>query len=61
LERRFFVPELEEVEVGEAILESFDIETIELETVLFQNGLSHHQGDSKTRPKAQISPWISQS
>ncbi len=38
LERRFFVPELEAVEVGEALLESFDIETIELETVLFQTG-----------------------
>ncbi len=38
LERKFLVPELEEVEVGEALLESFDIETIELETVLFQTG-----------------------
>ncbi len=38
IERRFFIPELEEVEVGEAILESFDIEKIELETVLFQTG-----------------------
>ncbi|WP_456371423.1 AAA family ATPase [Thermodesulfatator atlanticus] len=38
LDRKFLVPELEEVEVGEALLESFDIETIELETVLFQTG-----------------------
>ncbi len=38
LERKFLVPELEKIEVGEALLESFDIETIELETVLFQTG-----------------------
>ncbi len=38
LERKFPVPELEKIEVGEALLESFDIETMELETVLFQTG-----------------------
>ncbi len=38
LERKFFIPELENLEVGEALLESFDVDTIEIETLLFQTG-----------------------
>ncbi|WP_197460493.1 PD-(D/E)XK nuclease domain-containing protein, partial [Thermodesulfatator autotrophicus] len=38
LEKKYFIPELEDLEVGENILESFDIDYIEIETILFQTG-----------------------
>jgi len=37
-QRRFFLPELENLEVGDEILESFDIDSLEPETLLFQTG-----------------------
>ncbi len=37
-ERGYFIPEFEELEVSERIIGSFDIEYIELETLLFQTG-----------------------
>ncbi len=37
-ERKFFIPELEHFEVGEELVESFEIETIKPETILFQTG-----------------------
>ncbi len=37
-ERKFFIPELEHLEVGEELLESFEIESIKPETILFQTG-----------------------
>ncbi len=37
-ERKFFIPELEHLEVGEELVESFEIETIKPETILFQTG-----------------------
>jgi len=38
LERKYYLPELEELEVGEKILSSFEIDRIEPETLLFQTG-----------------------
>uniref|UniRef100_Q3ASN0 AAA-ATPase-like domain-containing protein n=1 Tax=Chlorobium chlorochromatii (strain CaD3) TaxID=340177 RepID=Q3ASN0_CHLCH len=35
---RYFLPNLENVEVGDEILDSFDVEDIQLETLLFQTG-----------------------
>ncbi len=37
-EKKFFIPELEHLEVGEELLESFEIESIKPETILFQTG-----------------------
>jgi len=37
-ERKFFIPELEHLEVGEELIESFEIESIKPETILFQTG-----------------------
>jgi hypothetical protein len=37
-QRRYFLPELESIEVGEEILDSFDIERINPVTLLFQSG-----------------------
>ncbi|WP_456371314.1 AAA family ATPase [Thermodesulfatator atlanticus] len=37
-ERKFFIPELEHLEVGEELVESFEIDTIKPETILFQTG-----------------------
>ena len=37
-EKKFFLPELEHLEVGDEILESFDVDSIEPETLLFQTG-----------------------
>ena len=36
--RRFAIPDLEHIEAGEALLSSFDVGSIEIETLLFQTG-----------------------
>ena len=36
--KRYFLPNLESIEVGEEVLDSFDIESIRPETLLFQSG-----------------------
>ena len=38
LERKYYLPKLEELEVGEELLESFDVDYIRPETLLFQTG-----------------------
>ncbi len=38
LQNRYFLPELEGLQVGDEIVESFDIESLSIETVLFQAG-----------------------
>jgi len=38
VEKKYFIPELENLEVSESILDSFDVDTLELETLLFQTG-----------------------
>ncbi|NPA49256.1 MAG: AAA family ATPase, partial [Thermodesulfobacteria bacterium] len=38
IEKKYFIPELENLEVGEELIESFDVDTIRPETLLFQTG-----------------------
>ena len=38
VERKYYIPELENLEVGEELIESFDVDTIRPETILFQTG-----------------------
>ena len=38
LENNYFIPELEHLQAGDEIIESFDIESLSIETLLFQTG-----------------------
>ncbi len=38
LERRYFIPKIEDLETGEEIIESFDVDQLQVETLLFQTG-----------------------
>lgn len=38
LERKYYVPEIDNLKVGEQLIESFDVDDIEIETLLFQTG-----------------------
>ncbi|WP_197460533.1 PD-(D/E)XK nuclease domain-containing protein, partial [Thermodesulfatator autotrophicus] len=53
--KKYFIPELENLEAGENILEAFDIDCLEIETILFQTGYLTIKDLQKKGPRRRYS------
>ncbi len=50
-EKRYFIPELEELKVTETVLDSFDVETMKVEALLWQTGYLTIKGTEQVGPR----------